>query len=87
MMMSPQSFVNQHADKPYRELLLVRDELLEDIRAFETEPYDAKKDLLNPPKAFVYIINLEYLEKLLELIAEKYSQEYKSFGGRDDIDF
>ena len=76
MMMSPQTFVNQYKDMSYKELLTVRDEMLEEIRAFEAEPYNPAEDLIDPPADFVYLCNLDYLGKLLELIAEKYRQEY-----------
>ncbi|MBR3362040.1 MAG: hypothetical protein IKG39_11935 [Lachnospiraceae bacterium] len=76
MMMSPQTFVNQYKEMSYKELLLVRDEMLEEIRAFEAEPYNPAEDLIDPPADFVYLCNLDYLGKLLELISEKYRQEF-----------
>ncbi|MBR3263240.1 MAG: hypothetical protein IKF93_09030 [Lachnospiraceae bacterium] len=76
MMMSPQTFVNQYKEMSYKELLLVRDEMLEEIHAFEAESYKPAEDMIDPPADFVYLCNLDYLGKLLELIVEKYRQEY-----------
>ncbi len=76
MMMSPDSFTEEHKDKSYKELLTVRDELLDEIRAFEDQTYDPELDLVHPSPAVTYQCNLEYLGKLCELIAEKYNREY-----------
>ena len=84
MMMSPQTFVNQYKDMSYKELLSIRDEMLEEIRAFEAEPYNPAEDMIDPPANFVYLCNLDYLGKLLELISEKYRQE---FIRNDDDDY
>lgn len=37
MMISPDMFVELHKDKKYKELLPVRDELINSIREFETK--------------------------------------------------
>ena len=76
MMISPEMFVELHKDKKYKELLPVRDELIQAIREFEEEAYDPEKALINPSPDVVYQMNLEYLGKLCKLISEKYNKEY-----------
>lgn len=86
MMMSSQAFVNQYKDMSYKELLLIRDEMLEEIRAFEAEPYYPAEDMIDPPADFVYLCNLDYLGKLLELISEKQRQENTRNDDDDYVD-
>lgn len=76
MMISPEMFVEMYKDKKYKELLPIRDELIQAIRDFEEETYDPKEALINPSPDVVYQMNLEYLGKLCELISEKYNKEY-----------
>ena len=75
MMISPEGFVEEYKDKPYKELLPVRDELIEEIRAFENRAYDPKLDMVIPSPEVKYQCKLKYLGKLCELISEKYNQE------------
>lgn len=74
MVMSPETFKMRHQDESYKELLAVREELLEEIREFEAEPEPPRPFLYPAPEA-VYMYNLLYLSKLCELIADKYSEE------------
>ena len=37
MMISPESFIEEHKNKSYKELLAVRDELMSEIIAFEKD--------------------------------------------------
>ena len=76
MMISPDMFVELHKDKKYKELLPVRDELINSIREFETKTYDPEMDTICPSPEVIYQCNLEYLGKLCDLIAEKYNKEY-----------
>lgn len=76
MMISPESFVEVHKNKTYAELISVRDELLEEIYAFENHSYDHEMDEYDPSPEVIYQCNLEYLGKLCELISNKYNQEY-----------
>ncbi len=76
MMISPEMFVEMYKDKKYKELLPIRDELIQAIRDFEEETYDPKEALIDPSPDVVYQMNLEYLGKLCELISEKYNKEY-----------
>lgn len=76
MMISPEMFVELHKDKNYKELLPVRDELIESIREFEANAYDPKENCMHPSPEVMYQCHLEYLGKLCVLIAEKYNKEY-----------
>ena len=76
MMISPDDFIDQHSNKSYAELLAVRDELLNDIFAFEKHAYKTEELLTHPLPEVVYQCNLEYLGKLCELLSKKYNQEY-----------
>lgn len=83
MMTSPDGFVRMHADKKYKELLSVRDELLDNINKFEAN-FDKRKGNGNchPSPEVKYQCHLQYLGKICELIAEKYNREY--VWGEDD---
>lgn len=76
MMISPDGYIEGYKNKPYKELLTVRDKLLEEIRAFEDHTYNPQLEMIHPSPEVVYQCNLEYLGKLCELIAEKYNQEF-----------
>ena len=74
MMISLEGFIEMNKDKSYKELIKVRDELISDIRSFEADP--DQKGFIDPSPEVVYQMNLQYLGKLCELIAEKYNQKY-----------
>lgn len=76
MMISPEGFIEAYKNKSYKELLPVRDELIEDIRAFENQTYDSELSMICPSPEVTYQCRLEYLGELCELIAEKYNQEF-----------
>ncbi len=69
-MLSPNAFVDEYRDMPYEELLPIRDELIEEIRDFEK--HGGGDTGICPSPDVIYQVNLEYLAKLCELIAEKY---------------
>lgn len=77
MMISPEWYKEEQKDKSYQELLKVREELLEEIYAFEKHTYDPEMDGICPAPDVIYQCNLQYLGKLCELIVEKYRQEYE----------
>ena len=76
MMISPEMFVDNYKNASYAELLKVRDELIDEIHAFENHSYDPRLDYILPSPEVTYQCNLEYLGKLCELISEKYNQEF-----------
>ncbi len=74
MMISPEVFISMQMDKSYEELIEVRDEMMEDIKDFEE--YPDQTCLISPSPEVVYQMNLKYLAKLCELIAEKYNEKF-----------
>lgn len=76
MMISPNGFIESYKNKSYKELLPVRDELMQEIWTFENHSYDPKLIMMHPSPEVVYQCNLKYLGELCKLIADKYNQEY-----------
>lgn len=81
MMISPETFIVEYKNKKYSELIKIRDVLIRDIRRFERKKDEEHKEgnmimICDPSPEGVYQVNLQYLGKLCELIAEKYNQEY-----------
>lgn len=76
MMISPKGFIQDYIDKPYAELLCVRDELISEIRDFEKRKPNPTEIIMSPSPEVIYQCNLEYLGKLCELISEKYNREF-----------
>ena len=74
-MIAPSGFIIQYKDYKYEDLLPVRDELIEDIKAFEEEGDSPESMMVCPSPAVRYQCKLEYLAELLKLIAEKYGEE------------
>ena len=75
MMISPETFVEQYRDSTYEELLEVRQQLLEGIYYYE-EGTDENDKMILPSPETRYLLNLEYLGKLCELIVQKYREKY-----------
>ena len=76
-MISPEYFIkSQCRGKTYAELLEIREELLEEIREFENRIEEVEKVLMCPSPEVIYQMNLQYLGKLCELIAETYNEEF-----------
>ena len=69
-MVSPDYYVDDYKDMSYEELLPIRGELIEDIKAFEKS--DGLPSGMYPSPSTRYQVHLEYLGKLCELIAEKF---------------
>ncbi len=69
-MISPEAYVDEYKDMSYEELLPIRDELIEDIKDFEK--HGGGDTEIHPSPDVMYQVNLEYLGKLCELIADKY---------------
>jgi len=76
MMISPNMFVDEYKDKPYTELIEIRDNLIAEIKSFEANKDNSTGFMIEPSPEVVYQCNLQYLGKLCELIADKYNQEY-----------
>ena len=76
MMISPEGFIQEYIDKPYAELLCIRDDLIANIRDFEKCKISPTEIMISPSPEVIYQCNLEYLAKLCELISGKYKKEF-----------
>ncbi len=76
MMISPEGFIQEHIDKPYEQLLCVRDELIAEIRDFKKCKVSSTEIIMSPSPDVIYQCNLEYLGRLCELISEKYNSNF-----------
>lgn len=75
-MISPQSFIEYECKgKTYKELLEIRDRLLEEICAFENGDIDPEDIFVYPSPETVYQMDLEYLGELCRLISDRYGEE------------
>ena len=75
-MISPKSFIEfECKGKSYKELIEIRNELLEEIHAFEEGNIDPEDVFMLPSPETVYSMNLEYLGELCKLISETYDDE------------
>lgn len=75
MMISPDSAILEVQDMSYKKLLAKRDEVLEDIYAFEQGKLPKEAFLIDPSPDAFYQWNLEYLGLLCKLIADKFEDE------------
>lgn len=76
-MISPDLFIEfECKGKPYRELLKIREDLLEDIYEFEKDGFADETPVMEPSPDVVYQMNLEYLGELCKLISETYNKEF-----------
>lgn len=73
MMISPEGYADSLIDKSYEELIVIREELIEEIHIFENEKViNDELYMLSPSPDVIYQCNHLYLAKLCELIPEKY---------------
>lgn len=75
MLISPEEFERINQNKPYSELLYVRNNLLDKILKFERQKETKSNIVCLSPKV-VYQYNLEYLGKICSLLAHKYNWEF-----------
>jgi len=71
-MISPNNYYDLQKDKTYEELLIERFELIKSVEAFESSKNDENIEV-SPSPDVRYQMELQYLAKLCELIAEKYN--------------
>lgn len=75
-MISPDTFIDLRCKgKTYKELLEIRDELLDEIYAFENGNISPEARMIMPSPEVRYQVNLEYLGELCKLISEAYNNE------------
>lgn len=75
MMISPEAFALEHENDSYAELLALRDELIKDMREYESSNEEIEEMRLPSPET-IYLMNCQYLGKLCELIAVGYMREF-----------
>lgn len=75
-MISPSAFVELECKgKSYKELLKLRDELLESIYDFENDRISPEAWSIHPSPEVRYQVNLDYLGELCKLISDTYNKE------------
>ena len=75
MMLAPEAYINQFKNYPYEDLLKIRDEIIEDIKAFEEGRIDQSAYMIKPGPDTIYQMNLQYLAEICRLIQEKYNEK------------
>lgn len=77
MMVSPNSFANEHQNDTYEELVQLRAELMEQILEYEKEDSKNKGNWTSFPTPDVkYMMNLQYLARVCNFIAKKYNEDF-----------
>jgi hypothetical protein len=84
MMISPDTFIKEHVEDSYSELLQLRDELINEVRAFEQKTLPDQAWMMLPSPQVVYQCNLEYLGILCNYISKRYNQEFVEYS-EDDL--
>ena len=74
MMISPYGFIEQYKDGSYKELIEIRDELLDSIKAYESGDISEEAKMICPSPDVMYQCKLQYLAELFKLLVEKYSE-------------
>ena len=75
MMISPNGFAEDNKGKSYEELIAVRDELMEEIKAFEEGTIPQEEYAICPSPDTRYWCNLKYMIEICKLIDEAYNTE------------
>jgi len=75
MMISPDYYVKTLKNKSYKQLLIERNKLLNDIYSFENESNNnmIDKQIFSPSPDVIYQMKLNYLAKICELIVKKHN--------------
>lgn len=75
-MIRPGTFIEfECKGKSYKELLKIRDELVEEIYAFENGNISPEAKMISPSPEVIYQMNLEYLGELCKLISDTCNSE------------
>ena len=75
-MISPGTFIEfECKGRSYKELLKMRDDLLEEIYAFEGGNISLEAKMISPSPEVAYQMNLEYLGELCKLMSDTYNIE------------
>lgn len=76
MMISPNGFVNEHQDDSYEDLIKLRGELIAQLEKYESEDHNNSNIANFPSPEVKYMMNLQYLARLCNLIAKKYNSDF-----------
>ena len=73
MMVSPDSYVSEFADKTYEEILAEKDRLVKEIKEYENKSQDLEPPVfISPSPDTRYKVNLLYLAEICKLLEKKY---------------
>ena len=75
MMISPEGFAEDNKGKSYEELIAVRNELMDEIKAFEEGTISQEEYAICPSPDTRYWCNLKYMIEICKLIDEAYNAE------------
>lgn len=79
MMISPESFVEEHKNDSFKELIKTRDSLMREIKSLEKIVYSKEQSdeawMISPGPDVQYQVYLEYLAELCKFISRKYNEE------------
>ena len=75
MMISPEGFAEDNKGKSYEELIAVRNELMDEIKAFEERKIPQEEYYICPSPDAQYWNNLKYMIEICKLIDEAYNTE------------
>lgn len=80
MMICPDSYMEMLKDKPYKDLIKCRDNLIRDVQRFERDEIKGDRSdpswRMHPRPDVVYQVKLQYLSRLCAYMQEKYNAEY-----------
>jgi len=85
MMICPESFIAEHADDTFDQLLMLRNELIHDVQEFEQKNKAESQWMIQPSPEVIYQMNLKYLSVLCDYIAERYNREFVFPDEEDDL--
>ncbi|MBE6034993.1 MAG: hypothetical protein E7222_09900 [Clostridiales bacterium] len=79
MMISPESYVDDHRNDSFEELIAERNQLVEELNRLEKIVYDKecadKAWSMHPGPDVQYQVTLQYLAQLCDFLQEKYRRE------------
>jgi len=88
MMISPESYVMEHKNDTFEQLIKERELLIEEIRNFEDTLFGGKplaeEDMTSPGPDVFYQMDLEYLAALCTFMSDKYNKEFIMGDDPDD---
>lgn len=78
-MIAPEVYIEELQDKTYKEILVFRNQLLNEIKDFEEhiEQIMTKQSYLYPSPDVVYQWNLWTVSLIFKLLQEKFNEEYE----------